>query len=255
MLHDHGELRDRARDLSGRYDVHFVESWERLLEEVPTGGHGATLIVDPFHAAPQAAPAEPLYTLRREYPSSIVLAAIAPEVFRVSQVRVLNELGVAEVLRIGYDSTPFRLARRIEAARERSGLLAVLATLPGSIPPRAQVILEAAIATVTTSGGAPELARALFVSGRTLQRRCARADLPPPRSLMALLRVVLAARYLDDPGRTVLSAAIAAGYASDTSLNRAFRREGLPSPSSLRRGAALSRAVHSFLEKLGLTPR
>ena len=114
------------------------------------------------------------------------------------------------------------------------------------------MILEAAVATVTGGGAAPELARALFVSGRTLQRRCARAELPPPRSLMALLRVVLAARYLDDPGRTVLSAAIAAGYASDTSLNRAFRREAMPSPSSLRRGAALNRAVESFLERVGL---
>jgi len=252
VLHGHDELRDGARDLSGRYDVRFVESWERLLEEVPTGGHGATLIVDPYLEARESAPAEPLFTLRREYPSSVVLAAIAPESFRVGQVRLLSELGVAEILRIGFDSTPYRLERRIETARERSGLMAVLTNLPDGIPPRTRVILEAAIATVTVGGGAPELARALYVSGRTLQRRCFRADLPPPRSLLALLRVVLAARYLDDPGRTVLSSALAAGYASDTSLNRAFRRERLPAPSTLRRGTALAKAVRAFLERVGL---
>ena len=61
---------------------------------------------------------------------------------------------------------------------------------------------------------------------------------------------LLAARYLDDPGRTVLSAALAAGYGSDTSLHRAFRRVGLPSPATLRRGPALDRAVAACLERL-----
>lgn len=236
--------------LTRRYDVQLVDDWETLTVRVAAGDPGALVVLDPYLGAPAGRLSTCLDGLLHHYPSTVVVAAIRPEAFRVADVVALGGLGVAEVLRLGFDSAPGRVEYRLDRARERAGLRAVLHQLPATLHPRTRTLLEAAVATAINGGGVPELARTLFVSLRTLQRRCARSGLPPARTLLALLRTVLAARYLDDPGRTVLSAALAAGYGSDTSLHRAFRRVGLPSPATLRRGPALERAVAACLERL-----
>ncbi|MBV9110730.1 MAG: AraC family transcriptional regulator, partial [Gemmatimonadetes bacterium] len=88
------------------------------------------------------------------------------------------------------------------------------------------------------------------LSERTVLRWTERAALPPPRRLMAWMRILLAASLLDDPGRTVLSVAYACGYSSDSSLRRAMQDFLDTVPTVLRREGAFSRASHTFLEEL-----
>lgn len=250
LLHADGLLRDQVRSLPRCYDVQLVPDWDALSRRLAAAEPGALAVVDPYLSAGGPL-APPLAALLHAFPSTVVVAAIRPEAFRLADVLALGQLGVAEVIRLGVDSTALRVELRIGQARERAALRAVLHRIPAAMPPRTRALLEAALATVVDGGGVPDLARSLFISIRTLQRRSARSGLPPARTLLALLRTVLASRFLDDPGRTVLSAALAAGYASDTSLHRAFRRVGLPSPATLRRTAALDRVVEVCLAHLG----
>jgi AraC-like DNA-binding protein len=94
------------------------------------------------------------------------------------------------------------------------------------------------------------LARALHLSERTVLRWTERAGLPPPRRLMAWMRILMAASLLDDPGRTVLSVAYACGYASDSSLRRAMQDFLGTIPTTLRREGAFARAAQVFLAEL-----
>src|SRR3712207_9332148 len=73
-------------------------------------------------------------------------------------------------------------------------------------------IVDAAAEVVAVGGHGRDLARSLQLSRRTLLRWCERAELPPPRKLLAWMRILLACELLDDPGRTVLSVAHACGY-------------------------------------------
>jgi AraC-like DNA-binding protein len=162
----------------------------------------------------------------------------------------MGEWGVAGVIVLDFDTSGYALRRRLEEARERSALNAVLQAIPDTLSSDARLLTEAALAAASWGGGVGDMAQALYLSERTLQRRTERAHLPPPRSLMRWMRLLLAARLLDDPGRTVISAALAAGYASDASLHRNFRNSGLPSPATLRRNGALHGAVGYFLDTL-----
>ena len=90
-------------------------------------------------------------------------------------------------------------------------------------------------------GAKLDLARQLRLSRRTLLRWCKRAELPPPRKLLAWMRILLAAELLDDPGRTVLTVAHACGYASDSGLRRVTQKFVGASPSELRRRGAFAR--------------
>jgi AraC-like DNA-binding protein len=103
---------------------------------------------------------------------------------------------------------------------------------------------------VSLGGRGRDLARALHLSERTVLRWSERAVLPPPRRLMAWMRILLAASLLDDPGRTVLSVAYACGYSSDSSLRRAMQDFLGTIPTTLRREGAFSRASARFLEEL-----
>jgi AraC-like DNA-binding protein len=249
VLHGDPVLRERLRSLNRRFDVLPVADWSTLLSRVSGGAAGSVVVLDPyFGTAGGGELAPPLRALRREFPSCTVLAAVHLDPGLARDLRTMGEWGVAEIISLELDSTPYKIERRIDQARERSAVHTVLALLPEGVPPRSRTVIEAALGVVAADGGPAELARTLFVSIRTLQRRCARLGLPAPRTLLASLRLLLAARFLDDPGRTVLSAALAAGYSSDTSLHRALRRADLPSPSYLRNGRALRSAIEHFVK-------
>ena len=83
-----------------------------------------------------------------------------------------------------------------------------------------------------------------------MPRWCRRADLPPPRRLLAWLRLLLAADLLDDPGRSVASIAEACGYASEVSLKAALRQFMGAPPSELRRRGAFDTAARAFAQEL-----
>src|SRR3712207_4948195 len=111
-------------------------------------------------------------------------------------------------------------------------------------------IVDAAAEVVAVGGHGRDLARSLQLSRRTLLRWCERAELPPPRKLLAWMRILLACELLDDPGRTVLSVAHACGYSSDSGLRRVTQKFVGSSPTELRRRGAFARASKVFLESL-----
>jgi transcriptional regulator GlxA family with amidase domain len=88
------------------------------------------------------------------------------------------------------------------------------------------------------------------VNERTVPRWCRRADLPPPRRLLAWLRLLLAAELLDDENRPVLSVARACGYASEVSLKAALRQFMGAPPSELRKAGAFDTAARAFSREL-----
>jgi transcriptional regulator GlxA family with amidase domain len=118
---------------------------------------------------------------------------------------------------------------------------------------RARLLMMTAAEVVAAGARGRELARRLHLSERTVLRWSTRAGLPPPRRLLAWMRMLLAASLLDDPGRSVLSVAHACGYASDSSLRRAMQDFLGTGPTALRREGAFVRAAAVFVEELART--
>jgi AraC-like DNA-binding protein len=249
VLHRDRALSGRLRALPAR--VRSLVDWPTLATEFGANAPARDLVVvDPYHEGEAEGPDPALARFLYAFPSAVVVAAVDSALSRIGDVRTLGEWGVAGVIVLDFDTSGYALRRRLEEARERSALNAVLQAIPDTLSSDARLLTEAALATASWGGGVRDMAQALYLSERTLQRRTERAHLPAPRSLLRWMRLLLAARLLDDPGRTVISAALAAGYASDASLHRNFRNSGLPSPATLRRSGALRGAVAFFLATL-----
>jgi hypothetical protein len=68
--------------------------------------------------------------------------------------------------------------------------------------------------------------------------------------VQAWMRILLACMLLDDPGRTVYSAAFACGYSTDRSLRRAIAALLRTDSTTLRRGGAFAEAARAFNDLL-----
>jgi AraC-like DNA-binding protein len=228
-----------------------LESWDELGIVFPRLSATGIVLVDPYEGRGRGRRlANRLREFLRGFPSATVVAAVdgGPETFY--DLRTLGEWGVAQVLSLELDTTPYAIRQRIEAAMGRSLRHAFSAVLPAGMGSQSRNIVDAALEAAASGGGVKQLSRALLLSERTLVRRCADSGLPAPRFLLRWMRLVIAAGLLDDPGRTVLEAALACGYSSDASLRRALRRSGLPNPATLRKGAAFTAVVSGFLADL-----
>lgn len=255
VMHSDSAFLERVREACGS-DYHFqsVDDWESLHAAIRESPPAALAMVDPYEARTrQLSPA--LHELLSEFPSTAVLAAMEVTPGRHEELRTLGRWGVVQVIALGHDDTPKAIARRLRAARGRPLRALLEQILPPEVSGRARSIIDAACDVVTAGEHGRDLAKALFLSRRTLLRWCQRAGLPAPRRLLAWMRVLLACELLDDPGRTVLSVANTCGYSSDSGLRRITQKFLKASPTELREQGAFKHASRVFLEALNDTRR
>ncbi|HEU4456242.1 MAG TPA: helix-turn-helix domain-containing protein [Longimicrobium sp.] len=255
LLHPDPRLRARVREACGEeYRVAELDGWPELEEAVREAPPGATVVVDPYRGeargAGKGALAPELREMLAAYPSTPFVAAMAIRPERHEDLRRLGRWGVVQVVAIGHDDTVAAIGMRLRSARGRPMRALLEQVLPPETSGRARAIIEAAANVVTAGEHGRDLASTLHVSRRTLLRWCERAGLPPPRRLLAWMRILLACELLDDPGRSVLSVARTAGYAADSGLRRITQKFLQASPTELRDAGAFPRAAAAFVQVL-----
>lgn len=249
VMHTDCVLHDTLRRLPGHpYAVTPVSDWVGLSQVLRKAPPTAVTVLDP--RAPEGGFAEQLRELLRAYPSATVLAAFPLENDADAALRALLSWGVADVIDLIRESTPASVARTLRLVRGRTVRRLLRRALPRGVPSRTRSLLVATAEVVSGGGQASDLARALGVDERTVPRWCARADLPPPRRLMAWIRLLIACDLLDDPGRSGESVARASGYAGASSLKTALRNFLGASPSDLRERGAFSTVASAFEREL-----
>ena len=253
VMHPNGAFKDRVKRVGGKaFTCTFVPSWDALRNAVAEAPPATLLIVDPYATAGRETGqlSSELRALLWEFPSATVVAAMEIRPGRSHDLRTLGEWGVTDIISIDEDDTQEAISRRLRAAQGRPLQNLLQRCLPSTMSGRARTLLMTAAEVVSMGGRGRDLAKTLHLSERTVLRWSERAALPPPRRLMAWMRILLAASLLDDPGRTVLSVAYACGYASDSSLRRAMQDFLGTIPTTLRREGAFSRASRLFLAEL-----
>ena len=253
VMHSNGAFRELVRrHTSQTFDCTFLPDWESLRAVIPDAPPAALLLVDPYASGTRDGLqlSQELRALLWEFPSATVVAAMELRPGRSHDVRTLGEWGVTDIIAIGEEDTHEALNRRLRSAQGRPLQNLLQRCLPSSMSGRARTLLMAAAEIVSMGGRGRDLAKAMHLSERTVLRWSERGALPPPRRLMAWMRILLAASLLDDPGRTVLGVAYACGYSSDSSLRRAMQDFLGTVPTTLRREGAFSRASRVFLQEL-----
>lgn len=251
VLHQNASFRERVRRMGPKqFRARFVADWEQLRREVADSPPATLVLVDPYDDGRADEPSAALRALLWEFPSATVLAALEILPGRSHHLRTLGEWGVTDVVSMDEDDTPDAIARRLRSAQGRPLQNLLERALPTTTSGRTRTLLMTAAEVVSMGGRGRDLARTLHLSERTVLRWAERAALPPPRRLMAWMRILLAASLLDDPGRTVVRVASACGYASDSSLRRAMQDFLGTIPTTLRREGAFTRASRAFVEEL-----
>jgi len=251
LLHDDERLQRNLESIPRRPSVQRVPDWAALRAALRRAPPSAVSVVDPFSGAgEEGGLAEDLRDLLREFPGSVVLAALPVTPRTPPLLRTLLEWGVSDFIDTVREDTPAALGRRLETVRSRSVEHLLRRALPHGVPSRTRAVLMVAAEVVATGGQAPEMAAALGISARTIPRWCERADLPPPRRLLAWLRVLLAADLLDDPRRSIEGVARACGYAGGPALKTALRNLLAATPRSLRERGAFETTAKAFAAEL-----
>lgn len=251
VLHSDEEFRERVRRVAGKeYTFQSVSDWPSLEEAVRESPPSALVVVNPYEDGhDRGGPTPSLHNLLVEFPSTAVFAAMEMnQPGRDEDLKTLGKWGVVQVISVRHDDTPPALVQRFRASQGRPLKTLIEQILPPDASGRARAIMDAAAEVVAVGGHGRDLAKQLNLSRRTLLRWCERAELPPPRKLLAWMRILLAAELLDDPGRTVLSVARACGYSSDSGLRRVTQKFVGASPTELRRRGAFARSSKVFLE-------
>lgn len=252
ILHHHPVL-TRAVALAGlERATRPASDWAALRMAFRESGPGAVALVDPYAGSATGEPARELEALLTDYNYLPIIAAM-PTRGRHRDVVQLTRWGITEVISLDEENVAQALRQHLLRAEGWALRTTVRRLLPEGFPGRATALVLRAADVASAGGNADDISRSLRVSRRTVSRWFRRSRLPAPRRLLAWLRLLRAARILDDTERTVATVARTCGYASDSNLRTALARFVGRSPRKLRREGALASVGVRFRQEI--TPR
>ncbi|HEX2202394.1 MAG TPA: hypothetical protein VHG91_03810 [Longimicrobium sp.] len=199
-----------------------VLDWAALAQAARRAPPSAVVVIDPFTAG------DP-FVLDPRVRELIERVRMVPVVARVpfapgyaGAARTLLDWGASEIVDAELEGTPDAIHARLLSVHAQPLKRVVEGSLSRFVSMDALTLVRAAAEVAVDGGTALDLARIFDARERTVAGWCAREGLPPPRRLLAWLRLVLALALLEDPRRSVVSAALSAGY-TDYSFRRALR--------------------------------
>jgi AraC-like DNA-binding protein len=244
---DLARLQEALRPSIWAQQAGVLHAFDRLdtLEAALQRTHFDVLVIEPSDADGRTTE-EAIRGIRERFPRLSVLGHVAMKPGVSSQVLSFARAGVHELIVAGIDDSATVLRHALQRASQRCLSDEVFAEVRGSLPREAASLVRYCLEHASESPSIEDISRALGVHRRTLVNRMQSALLPPPSELGAWARVLLAARYLEMPGRSVEWVAHTVGYPSANALRNALRKYTGMAPSELREDDGFARATLAF---------
>lgn len=228
-------------------------TWATVESAMLRAQPNSILIVEPFDPSSPVgtfARIEALQNLLRRRPViPVVAVATHPESNAEVYAALLRD-GLTEWLDLARESCRFAVERRLRHAAAITVQKLLDRALVSPLSSRTRALLGEASDVAASGGNVPDLAMTLGVADRTVSRWLARADLPPPRRLLAWIRLLLVAEYLDRDQHTLEAIARATGYSSGASVKTALRSFLRATPRALRQRGAFETVAQHFGDEL-----
>ncbi len=251
LLHPDGDFQERVRScIPAGFGCWTLPDWSAMRETARNASTSTLAIVDPLVGNPDGCASAELRDFLAQFSWLPVVATVCPGPDMPECLRTLGRWGVSEVIVRGVEDNPLGIAKAIRFAQGKVLQALMEEMLPLYLPGRVRRLLFAAAEAIALGGHSPDLAATLGVTETTVIRRCERLRLPPPRRILAWMRVLLAAHLLEDAGRTSQSVACACGYATEAGLRRVMQSFLGMGITELRRRGALRTASERFLAEL-----
>lgn len=241
----------RARLTDALRSEATVRNCERLVEVLALVEQGLATIVVLDHRDYDGNAALPVVRrLRDEYPSVPVVMYLPMVALASGAVMDYARAGVSQLVFQGVDDFKTSLRSAIDAALDQvsAGALAaeIEPLIPSTIVPFLRYCLEHSRRNITVE----EVAAAMGVHRKTLVDRLKAARLPSPRAMIGWSRLLMAARLLEDPGRTIEQVALKLDFASGTALRNMFKRYTGLRTTEVRENGGVRCLLHAFKREL-----
>lgn len=247
LIHDSPALR-RLLKINGGYTARGLP-WDDLTALAREAAPSAVLIVAPFDDPSLPVPNPRIPELIAASAGVVPVLALVPfQSAFTAGVRTLLDQGVTEIADVDLEATPAAITPRLQAVHAQPLKQLVEPALSRLAAANARTIIRAAAEVAVDGGTAVDLAEVFRSTERTVSGWCAREALPPPRRLLAWLRLILALSLLEAPHRSVARAARGAGYSFDHSLRRAIR--DMLGGDAPPRERTVSQALDAFASEL-----
>lgn len=239
--------------LRGQAVVRFCERVSELTTLLENG-LASIAVVDLRDADGQSTLATVRYA-REQFPSIpvVLYCPITPETSR--DVLDFARAGVNDLILRGVDDLRLTLRSAMATAQDHCAAAFVVEELTPIIAPSILPIMRFCLERGRRSMTVENMAEALSVHRKTLVDRLAAAGFPTPSALIAWCRLMMAARLLEDPGRTIEQVALILDFPSGTSLRNMMKRYVGLKTSEVRENGGLRCVLHSFKQALAPAAR
>lgn len=188
--------------------------------------------------------------IRDEFPSVPVVLyfAISPDTSR--DMLQFARAGVNDIVLRDVDDVRYSLRSALSTAADHCSANAIIEELDGLIPAPVMPMLRFCLENGRRDLKVEDVADALNVHRKTLVARLKGSHLPTPSQLIAWCRLLVAARLLEDPGRSVEQVALLLEFPSGTSLRNMMKRYTGLRPGEIRENGGVRCVLHALKRDL-----
>lgn len=243
------ELQARLRGtLAERAEVRVCRTLRQLTSAALASPPSALLLELVDGQGPRLAPH--VRWLRATFPSVPIVACCALSGATAHDILTLAKAGATDLALRGFDDIGTTIFAAIRGTSPEGVASHVVRELGPALPARMRPIVEYCLANAREAITVDEIAAALGMPRKTLARQLAQAGLPSPSRLIAWGRVFMAARLMEDQGRSIERIASDLDFPTPNALRKLLRRLTGLRPNDLRASGGLDRVRAAFLEAL-----
>ena len=228
-----------------------VRYCERLSEVTAMVEAGLANLIVVEHRDRDGTSALPVVRLLRDgFPSVPVVMYVPMSAVVSGAVMEYAKAGVSQLVFQGVDDLKASLRSAIDAAIDQVSASKLGEEFEQILPPATVPFLRYCLEHSRRDLTVEEVAAAMGVHRKTLVDRLRAARLPPPRAMIGWCRLLMAARMLDDPARTVEQVALKLDFPSGAALRNMFKRYTGLRTAEVRENGGVRCLIHAFKREL-----
>jgi AraC-like DNA-binding protein len=241
----------RARLTDALRNEASVRYCERLSEVLAMVEAGLANLVVVDHLDYDGRPTLPtIRRLREDFPSVPIVMYVPMSAIVSGAVIEYAKAGVSQLVFQGVDDLKASLRSAVDDAIDQVSAAKLSDEFEPFVPATMVAFLRYCLEHSRRNLTVEEVAAAMGVHRKTLVDRLKAARLPSPRAMIGWCRLLMAARMLDDPGRTVEQVALKLDFPSGTALRNMFKRYTGLRTTEIRENGGARCLVHAFKREL-----
>jgi len=237
------ELSSRVRLLVPEVQMECVSSLTQATEAVQRSLDACLLLSVP---GDHEGHSEPYARFRRRFPHLPVAALFVSGVSAHREALTLGRIGISDILSADTDLKPNTLRTALERCQAQGISHRIWYECRLNLPDPLVTLLKTALRFALSPLSVVTLAEEAGMPARSLRLYCEIHRIPSPQVIIGWARLLTAAHYLDEPGRTIAQVAELLKYPSSCALRNQLRRYVSGSPRALRREGIMQRLCQSL---------